>query len=174
MARARKFKAPKEKATFKDAPETLVKLASDLINEYHTHLAEANIKYLVRTGKWVLRNKIKNGSVVKPSEQSKFLAGGFDFVVTINNDVWNANQDEKKRSALLDHYLCYCARGEDDKITGEPKWYKQEPSVSDFPAIISRHGLWTESLERLFHAHEKYEQQTIIQFDKNKRTGTDN
>ena len=175
MARKRGIRIPKEKPTFKDAPNILVEMAGKILGDYHSHLREANIKYLVRTGKWEVRGRLIYGKASKASSQVKYLSGGYDFVVTINNDVWTANQDEKKRNALLDHVLCHCARGEDDKVTGEPKWYINQPTVSDFPTIIARRGLWTEGLEKLFDAKDQFEQMTIIPFDKAKqRTGTDN
>lgn len=58
-------------------------------------------------------------------------------------------------------------RSEDDK-QGNPVRYIQPHSVEDFPEIISRHGLWTNDLQTLVAAKEKYEQMSLIP-----KTGTE-
>jgi hypothetical protein len=179
MARRRSgVRTPKEKPTFREASEQLKEMAARIIDKYHSHLGEANIKYLVRTGKWEIRGKTIYGKASKASSQVKYVSGGFDFIVTINKDVWDANTSAEKREAVLDHVLTYCGRGEDDKVTGDPKWTINQPTVVDFPSVIRRHGLWTESLQSMFKAKEDYEQMQIIPFEKakekEKKTGTEN
>jgi hypothetical protein len=151
-------KPPKEKAELKDAPE-VQELAARLIDNIHGHLAEARIKYLFRTGKWELKGRIIYGKAEKVAAKWKHLTG-YDFVVTINRDIWFANKPEL-RQALLDHELMHCARGEDDK-QGNPKWYIQLHSVEDFVGIIQRHGLWTTGLQNLVKANSEYEQLSMF------------
>lgn len=165
MGRRRSLKPPKEKPELKEAPE-VQELAARLIDNIHTHLAEARIKYLFRTGKWEHGGKMILGKAEKVAAKWKYLTE-FDFVVTINRDAWFANSKEV-REAILDHELTHCARGEDDK-QGNPKWYIMPHTIEDFVNIIQRHGLWTTSLQNLVKANEEYEQLSLL----SKNTGTE-
>lgn len=159
MARRRMgVRPPKEKPELKEAPE-VQELATRLIDNIHTHLAEANIKYLFRTGKWELRGRTIYGRAEKVSAKWRHLTG-YDFVITINRDIWFANKPEI-RQAILDHELTHCARGEDDK-QGNPKWYIMPHSVEDFVSIIRRHGLWTTELQNVVKANNEYEQLSLL------------
>jgi hypothetical protein len=160
MGRRKGFgvKPPKEKPEYKDAPEVL-EMAARLIDDMHGHLAEARIKYMFRTGKWELKGKTIYGRAEKVSAKWKYLTE-FDFVITINRDIWFANKPEV-RQAILDHELEHCSRGEDDK-QGNPKWYIQAHSVEDFVSIIKRHGLWTVGLQNIIKAKEEYEQISML------------
>jgi hypothetical protein len=151
-------KPPKEKPELKEAPE-IQEMAARLIDNIHTHLAEAKIKYLFRTGKWELRGKTLYGRAEKVSAKWKYLTE-FDFVVTINRDIWFVNKPEI-RQAILDHELTHCARGEDDK-QGNPKWYIMPHTVEDFVSIIQRHGLWTNELKNVVKANQEYEQLSLL------------
>jgi len=166
MARGRRMgvKPPKEKPELKEAPEVL-EMAAKLISDIHTHLAEAKIKYLFRTCKWELRGKTIYGRAEKVSSKWRHLTG-FDFVVTINRDIWFANKPET-REAILDHQLMHCARGEDDK-QGNPKWYIQDHDFNDFVSVVRRHGLWTASLQNIVKANEEFEQVSMFP-----KTGTE-
>jgi hypothetical protein len=166
MGRRKGFgaKQPKEKAEFKDAPE-VAEVAARMIDDINTHLAEARIKFMFRTGKWEKRGRTIYGKAEKVGQKWKFLSD-FDFLIVINRDGWFQNNMDV-RKAVLDHELTHCARGEDDKM-GNPKWYIQDHSVEDFPAVIKRHGLWTASLQRLVQAKTEYEQISLLP-----RTGTE-
>lgn len=168
MAKRRGFgvKPPREKPEYKEAPE-VGEAAKKLIEKFHTHLREARIMFMFRTGKWEQRGMTILGKAEKVSEKWKFLTE-FDFVIVINRAAWFENKPEI-RDAILDHELTHCARGLDDK-QGNPKWYIQPHMVEDFPSIISRHGLWTSSLQRLVEAKDKFEQLSI---DSLPATGTD-
>lgn len=154
----RGVRPPKEKPELKEAPEVL-ELAARLIDNIHGHLAEARIKYLFRTGKWEQRGKTIYGRAEKVSAKWKYLTD-YDFVVTINRDIWFANKTDI-REAILDHELTHCARGEDDK-QGNPKWYIQPHTVEDFVNIIQRHGLWTAGLQNMVKANSEYEQLSLL------------
>ncbi|HWQ30066.1 MAG TPA: putative metallopeptidase [Negativicutes bacterium] len=151
-------KPPKEKPELKEAPE-VQELAARLIDNIHTHLAEARIKYLFRTGKWELRGRLILGKAEKVAAKWKYLTD-YDFVVTINRDTW-FNNSKEIREAILDHELTHCSRGEDDK-QGNPKWYIMPHTVEDFVNIIQRHGLWTTDLQHLKKASDEYEQLTML------------
>jgi hypothetical protein len=157
MARRRGFgkpKAPKIKIEYKPAEEVAL-LAPRLIDANHSHLAEARICYLFRTGKWESKGKVVFGKAEKVSGKWKNLTG-YDFVIIINYEAWSYASDTI-RNAGLDHELTHCARGEDDK-EGNPKWYIMPHQVEDFSSIIERHGLWNKDLERFFKAGENFKQ----------------
>ncbi|WP_371380876.1 putative metallopeptidase [Sporomusa aerivorans] len=132
-------------AEFYDASEDLEALARDIIEEYHGHLVEANIKYLFRTGNWEVKKRDTWGQAKKVGKEVNFLTG-HDFIVTIHRDVWEQLKAEDKR-ALLDHELQHCSAGTDD--AGNKVWYIQGHDVEDFHAIIRRHGLWSPALRKM-------------------------
>lgn len=164
------LRTPKPKPEYRDASDEVRKVAADLISKVHTHLAEASIVYLFRSGEWKNKGQIIFGTADKTAAKQKHLTGA-DFVITVNKDVWDANQDKKKREALLDHVLNYCGRGEDDK-EGNPKWCKNVPMLV-FAGVIRRHGLWTDNLQTLLKANDEYEQLKIIPIEEAKKTGTE-
>lgn len=143
-------------------------IARELIQGFHKDLVEANIAYLMRDSKtWTVKRKTCWGSAKKLSSETKFLTDdgdteGYDFIITINASVWKGiTQDMKK--ALVDHELCHCARGDDNKA-GEPTWYIDGHTVEDFAAVIRRHGLWSEEIKMIVRAMEdsKVKQEVLI------------
>lgn len=132
-------------AEFYDASEDLESLARDIIQEHHSHLVEANIKYLFRTGNWEVKKRDTWGQAKKVGKEVNFLTG-HDFIVTIHRDVWEQLSPDHKR-ALLDHELQHCSAGTDD--AGNKVWYIQGHDVEDFHAIIRRHGFWSPALRKM-------------------------
>jgi hypothetical protein len=132
-------------AEFYDASEDLESLARDIIQEHHSHLVEANIKYLFRTGAWEAKKRDTWGQAKKVGKEVNFLTG-YDFIVTIHRDVWEQLSPEHKQ-ALLDHELQHCSAGTDD--AGNKVWYIQGHDVEDFHAIIRRHGFWSPALRKM-------------------------
>lgn len=132
-------------AEFYDASEDLESLARDIIEEHHSHLVEANIKYLFRTGNWEVKKRDTWGQAKKVGKEVNFLTG-HDFIVTIHRDVWEQLSLEHKR-ALMDHELQHCSAGTDD--AGNKIWYIQGHDVEDFHAIIRRHGFWSPALRKM-------------------------
>lgn len=144
-------------AEFYDASEGLINLAHELIQEHHGHLIEAKIKYLFRTGNWEVKKRDTWGQAKKVGKEIKFLTG-YDFIITIHQDVWEQLNNED-RKALLDHELQHCSAGTDN--VGNKVWYVQGHDLEDFHAIIRRHGLWSPALKKL----ENMLNQTELEFD---------
>jgi len=165
MGRKRVFslKQTKEKPELKEAAE-VQELAARLIDKYHSHLAEARIKYLFRTGEWLKKGRIVYGKAEKVPAKWNYLTG-YDFVITINQEAWMTGTPEF-REALLDHELEHCCKDEDKQ--GNPKWYIQPHTVEDFASIIRRHGLWDDCLKLVNRAREEFEQISML-----KPSGTD-
>ncbi|MDQ7790047.1 MAG: putative metallopeptidase, partial [Clostridia bacterium] len=122
---------------FVDAPE-VEKIAHDLLEEHHGHLAEARVCYLFRLGPWASKGDVVLGKAYKVSDRDKYLHG-YDFLIVINKDYWPA-LTEDQRVALVDHELCHCSRGEDTS-DGFPKWEIRNRTVEEFVEVIRRHGL---------------------------------
>jgi hypothetical protein len=144
-------------AEFYDASESLINLAHELIQANHGHLVEAKIKYLFRTGNWEVKKRDTWGQAKKVGKEIKFLTG-YDFIITIQQDVWEQLQIED-RKALLDHELQHCSAGTDN--VGNKVWYVQGHDLEDFHAIIRRHGLWSPALKKLGNMLN----QTELQFE---------
>ena len=132
-------------AEFYEVSEELETIARELIQDHHSHLVEARIKYLFRTGNWEVKKRETWGQAKKVGKEVNYLTG-YDFIVTIHRDVWDQLEGKEKR-ALLDHELQHCSAGSDD--AGNKIWYIQGHDVEDFYAIIKRHGLWSKSLRKM-------------------------
>ena len=132
-------------AEFYEVSEELETIARELIQDHHSHLVEARIKYLFRTGNWEVKKRETWGQAKKVGKEVNYLTG-YDFIITIHRDVWDQLEGKEKR-ALLDHELQHCSAGSDD--AGNKIWYIQGHDVEDFYAIIKRHGLWSKSLRKM-------------------------
>lgn len=142
---------------FLDAPDVQA-MAVRLIDDHHSHLAEARIKYLFRDGPWLKLKKETWGTAEKVTGKYGYLTG-FDFIITINQEIWFSNIRYKPEAmeALVDHELQHCCRDEDEK-TGDPIWYIQGHDVEDFVSVIRRHGLWSDALVKMHNAGNEFTQ----------------
>ncbi len=129
-----------------------------LVNNCHGHLAQAKIAVLLRRGKWSSKSRDTWGSAKKISPEIKALypEAAVDFLLTINRDIWD-KLDEKQRTALVDHELCHCGRGDDDKA-GNPKWIIVGHDSEEFNPILRRHGVWSDGISRMLKALEQSKQ----------------
>ena len=143
----KKGKGPK----FLPAPE-VEELAAEMIKQHHSFLREAKISYIFRTGKWNKRGIPVPGELKLMSPYVKMLTG-FDFGVIINFDYW-LKMDDKLKRAVLDHILSFAAAKEDKD--GNFQWTKESPTVSEFPAVIARHGAYNADLEILGNSFAEY------------------
>ena len=148
---------------FSLAPEVEL-VAHDLIEDHHSHLIGARIKYLFRHGKWEKKHRQTLGQAKLAAEDIRFIAE-FDFIITVSLDAWNY-ADSGTRMALVDHELYHCqdtSTPDDD----EPSWGISDHDVQEFVAVVSRYGLWEKDLVRLMEAAQN--QQNTVQgrlFDK--------
>jgi hypothetical protein len=149
MARPRRFKTPKEPKgpKYMVAPEVEA-LASKIIDDHHSHLAEARIKYLFRNGKWAKKAKTMLGQAKLATDDVRFIAE-YDFIIFINLAVWNT-AIPAWREALLDHELSHCDCSQDK--AGNKKWGIVDHDVQEFVSVVRRHGLWEVDLQRMVKA----------------------
>jgi hypothetical protein len=66
-----------------------------------------------------------------------------DFIIEIAEKPWG-EITESQRQALMDHLLESCTGEEQED--GSMKWSIREPDVQEYSTILSRHGVWNESL----------------------------
>lgn len=123
-----------------------------LIKEYHQHLREANIGILWRTTEWYSKGEPVLGDVYMVSGREKYWSSiveevELDFLLVINQPKW-FELTPAQQTALLDHLLCHCQRG-DDKKDGTPTWYKANHDFEGFVAELERHGMWMPNLKRM-------------------------
>lgn len=119
-----------------DIPE---QLAQPLIQNHHSHLADARIKWLFSTGSQskasvcpaLLRYAFgKDASGITP-----------DFVVVVADRDWSSRNPDA-RNAFVDELLCRMGQ-ETNQSSGADKWIINKPDVSLFLAVVKRHGLQT-------------------------------
>lgn len=142
------------KYSFADEVEDV---AIQVICKSHQFLRDARIKYLFRSGKWEKGEKVVLGQAKLASEDTRFIAD-FDFVIIINFDAWN-KANEKQRLALVDHELSHCDFTEDDE--GNRKWKTACHDVEEFTAVVYRHGLWADDLQKLMLAAKENDRRQI-------------
>lgn len=143
---------------YMEAPEVRA-LANELIEQHHSHLEEARIAYLLRSGPWQAQQRETWGKAQLVTGQQRFLTQ-LDFVITISMEVWN-QLARSERDALVDHELMHCCRGDDDK-GGNPTWFIQGHDLEEFHAVVQRHGLWRPSVERFKQVLDEAGQQLSI------------
>lgn len=156
-------KVQKTKKKFFPVGEDVITMAENIIRKYHPELrtAGANIKYSYRDGTWNKNGEPCLGEVKKISPYVKVLTEyivtgdnrGLDFGILLNYRAWLELMTEEKE-ALLDHLLSCCdvAEGKD----GEPKFVKVNPTVSEFPDVVKRHGGYNPQLKYMGEAFDEY------------------
>lgn len=137
-------------ADFELAPQEIQDMAKRLIDRHHSHLVEAKICVMFRSGSWRSKGKDVLGRAIKVSDRDKLLHG-YDFLIILNEKKWY-ELNHKQQEALLDHELCHCQRGV-DSLDGSPTWCIGSHDVEEFAAIIRRHGLWRENVAHFVNQH---------------------
>lgn len=84
----------------------------------------------------------------------RFRAGDPFFVITIWQGAWNFALDERQKKALTDHELCHLMAEEAmDKQGNETLKLSLLPhDLEEFNAVVRRHGMWLDDVEKLVKA----------------------
>lgn len=129
-----------------NAPQKVIDLAQDLVDQYHPELQQARIGILFRSEAPVSNGKATWGQALKVDGKWKpLLTEELDFIIWLAFDVWDSVLDTRQKRALLDHELCHC------KMTrGEPKLRAHD--IEEFTEIVHRHGLWRDSMKQFADA----------------------
>lgn len=139
-----KGKYPKaEKVLYGDC-DSLKEIAESLIPKDHDSLAEARIRYILRSKASKRGGVPVPGNVYKMGGKFEFLTD-CDFIIEVAGDVWNT-MSPAQRTALTDHLLARC-QGIPDEEDGDSVKYSLRPfAVQEFPEVAERRGTWNESL----------------------------
>jgi len=142
--------------------DSVAELAKQLIPNYHSELATAEIKYVfvdkasMKSGRPVL------GKARKLSGAMEFLLGA-NFIIETSMDQWN-ELTPRQRMALVDHLLECCTGEEDEEDAGAPmKWKVREPDVHEFRTILQRHGAWNEELSGFVSVARRVDVNSMIE-----------
>lgn len=149
-------------------------IAERYIRDYHPHLIDARILYLLTSQKRSRAGKTVLGSAAKLAALPRYLSSGtsaaveegYDFLILIGADEWE-HLTGAQREALIDHELCHCqdvASPDDD----EPKWALRGHDVEEFRCVIERHGLWKPDVQAF---GKTIEQLPFREMEANRRGG---
>jgi len=144
---------------FSEAPDVET-IGNKLIKKHHDHLSTRRVEFLFierldkdgNSQAIVTKGKNLYGKAKLITGLNAFLAGmhaGNEtpfFVIVITKHFWtNASQEFKH--ALVDHELSHCWY--DSEID---KYSLMDHDVTEFTAIVKRHGLWHHDLDMFFKA----------------------
>lgn len=155
------FESEESLSKYELSPELYENYVVRIVNNHRNDLANAKIVTMWRRGKWSSKQKDTWAAVKKVSrETAAMLDRPADFLLTVNRDVWE-NLDESQRIALIDHELCHCRRGDDDKA-GNPKWELIGHDIEEFYPILRRHGAWSDSVKKALEAISESKQVSMF------------
>lgn len=142
---------------YSPAPD-VARIGGRLIAQYHQHLLKTRVEFLFRSKASSSGGKTTLGKARKVSGLNALLAtpdvvedpeGTSEllsfFVIEIAQDMWGFLSD-KQRVALVDHELCHCKLGVNEK--GEIVLSIAAHDVEEFAEIVIRHGLWKPDLSQ--------------------------
>jgi hypothetical protein len=140
--------------TWSEAPQSVIHTAEVIIRQYHPHLKDAHIAFVMRSEGQKRGQRMIIGNTCKvPDKMQPFLE--YDFLVWLS-ELDYKDMSDATREALIDHELCHMKKNFDDDT-----WTLREHDVQEFAVVISRRGLWTEDLRRVDAAINMYQQETF-------------
>lgn len=139
------------------APE-VARIGQRLMQQYHRHLLKTRVEFLFRSKAGTKGGKTTLGTARKVTGLNALLAtpdvvddpeGTSEsltfFVIEVASDMWNY-LSEAQRVALVDHELCHCKLGINEK--GDIVHSIAAHDVEEFAEIVLRHGLWKPDLSQ--------------------------
>lgn len=135
-------------------PPQCYKILRDFISECHHHLDEAKIAMAWHSGyKPNADGRTVLGKCKKGSDLDKALHG-YDFVIILNKETWNAEGfGIKQKRALIDHELCHAQvatdkNGEVKRDTMGRKVYRtRKHDLEEFQDVVTRHGCYLKDIQ---------------------------
>lgn len=137
-------------------------IADELIQKHHSHLLGVRVQCLFLDKTPKSKGKEQWGRAKKISGLPAFLADDPDrlpndyedqppdfFVIEISEEAWDGLKPRGRR-ALVDHELSHCEIETDDE--GRVSLAIVDHDVTEFEAIIRRHGLWNDSVKEFVEA----------------------
>lgn len=135
--------------------DEVVKLAGDLIGQFHTHLAPVNMCYIWKNKEITHKGQNVGGTAEKVSDKIKAICGK-DFIITLSYPTWQKLPIES-RKALLDHELMHCMCLDDD--AGNTKYSILPHDFEEFNGILQRYKLWRGELEIMAHVVKNFDKE---------------
>jgi len=130
-------------ATYTEAPQSVIHLAEQIINQHHHNLLEAKIAFVMRDEAPKSNGRSVAAQAQKVTALNQALID-YDFLIWIAEDRWDKLSEDQKE-ALIDHELCHC--------WGWPgMWKMRHHDIEEFQEIIERHGMWREELVHMANA----------------------
>jgi len=153
MKREKKAALPPPDQRF--APSTVAaEIATRLINELPVKfggLAAAHILYLTKVGGITVQGERKAGKIEKVTGQKKYLSHnaqnnneGWDYIVTLDADIWSAATDIIKERIIF-HELRHALH--DEKEDGSDDWKLVGHDIETFIDETERYGSGREMLD---------------------------
>ena len=124
------------------ADESVIRMAQEVIDEFHPDLEEARIGFLFRDPPQFSQGRMVLGKAKKDSAQDQALLP-LDIIIWVAYDYWGKAMPEQRR-ALIDHELCHCRYDSE-----EEKASMVGHDVEEFLEVIERYGMWRPALMRL-------------------------
>lgn len=137
-------------------------IAQDLIEKYHQHITDFNVRV-----EYVFVDKVPKkgskeiwGTCRKITNLNAFLAKDNPdaepfFVITISKPIWDI-LDQKSKIALVDHELCHTAATYDEDDENPAVKLAMNPhDLEEFACIVRRHGLWRDDIKAFVEVARK-------------------
>ena len=128
-------------AIYRAAPE-LANTCREIIREHHQHLADANIAYMFRSGKWLINGATRFGQAIVAPPVWRTITN-YDLVLVVNEKAYMA-QTDKRKIATLDNLLCYF-----NQPTAGPagaSYTNRAPDIQEFSDVVHRHKVYFTNL----------------------------
>jgi hypothetical protein len=126
-------------AEYTPAPDFVIEIAQELVDQYHPWLQDTSIGFLMRSEAPQSNGQITYGQASKVKPELRALGVDYDFLIWLAHDQF-VNLSARQRVALIDHELCHCV-----VVDGKAKIRPHD--VTEFNCIIERHGFWWPSAE---------------------------
>ncbi|MEO8277425.1 MAG: putative metallopeptidase [Thermoanaerobaculia bacterium] len=148
----------------------IYELLEQYCERYHQHLFPNRIA-LAWAFAWKANadGQVTLGKCKRSSDLDKeFIA--YDFVILLNRHFWTDERvTDEMREALLDHELSHAEISLDK--TGEPKvderdrliFRTRKHDIEEFTAIVTRHGVWKQDLQKFAQALLKADQFPLLE-----------
>ncbi len=125
---------------WEEASASVIHIAEELIEKYHSELKPARIGFLFRKKAQRCNGRLLLAQAQKVTAKLQVYLE-FDFLIWVSKADWEGKLTDKQRLALIDHELAHCTRRMD---SGE--WALRPHDVQEFWEIIERYGLWSNDL----------------------------
>lgn len=126
--------------SYSEAPQRVLDLVQEVINEHHPHLKPFNIAVIMKDKASMSRGKVIMGTAAKfPEKLKPLMEQEYHFLITLADDAWQGLNPAQKR-ALVDHELLHC------EVDGNLEPTLRGHDFEVFAEEIERHGFWKSDL----------------------------